>query len=516
MVAACGSGPSGPKIAPVEPPPVILAQLVVDAAVPDAPEPTKPTSRLVCEPGTAAMAAPAPEPTWFCARPDGTRHGRFVTLFPDDSIEIAGAYRNGLLDGAWERHFISGAIAEHGTYAAGQKTGHWQQTSPTGAVIGEYDLVAGTGVEKRWYDEGPLYSERGLKAGVPHGNAKIYGPDGAVLVAAHYVNGKLDGNHTFGTRQTMRFEETFVAGVRRGPRQIWQFGLLVADENYDKRGKLDGAYTLWRAPKVMRVQGELEKGRRKGGWVWFDRNNNKEREGAYAEGKKEGPWLEWWENKLTFSGNYTAGKPDGEFSYFDRNGNELGRFDIKDGTGTMLTFHANKKPSSRQHMSQGLQDGIYQELTPRGKVVVEGHYRADLKHGVWKEWTPEGAMTLEQTWKRGKLDGRVKKYVDGKVAMETTYKNGVVFGPYAEYRNGKAVVTGQFIDDRKHGTWTEYGVEGQVVLTATYKAGVLDGPWRQLVDGEVVEGLMVAGRRSGTWTRTDRAGLVRKLTYSTP
>ena len=32
----------------------------------------------------------------------------------------------------------------------------------------------------------------------------------------------------------------------------------------------------------------------------------------------------------------------------------------------------------------------------------------------------------------------------------------------------------------------------------------------------VVEGVMVAGRRSGTWTRTDRGGGVTKTSYATP
>ena len=44
------------------------------------------------------------------------------------------------------------------------------------------------------------------------------------------------------------------------------------------------------------------------------------------------------------------------------------------------------------------------------------------------------------------------------------------------------------------GTWTEYGADGQVMLIATYKDGVLDGPWKQLVDGAVIEGTMIAGR----------------------
>ncbi len=152
----------------------------------------------------------------------------------------------------------------------------------------------------------------------------------------------------------------------------------------------------------------------------------------------------------------------------------------------------------------------------RGKVVVEGHYSADQKHGLWKEWTPEGALLLEQSWKHGKLDGPVKKYVDGKLATEATYVEGKAVGPYSEFRNGKPALTGQFIDDQKDGTWTIYAGDGAVLRIATYRAGVLDGPWRELVDNAVLEGRIVAGRRSGSWIRTDRAGAVRTLTYMTP
>jgi antitoxin component YwqK of YwqJK toxin-antitoxin module len=179
----------------------------------------------------------------------------------------------------------------------------------------------------------------------------------------------------------------------------------------------------------------------------------------------------------------------------------------------MLTFWPNKKVASRQHLYQGAADGLYQELTNKGKVVVEGHYRNDLRHGAWKEWTVDGVPTLEQSWKRGKLDGTVRKFIDGKVATEAVYKDGKAAGKYAEYRDGKPAVTGQFADDRKTGVWTQYDPEGHVTLTATYKDGVLDGPWRQLVGGVVLEGAMTRGRRTGTWTQTDKAGEVRELTY---
>lgn len=509
-VAACGSGPSVPKATPQEPEVARVAPVAaVDAAVPDAPEPP----HLVCDPGTALMMARAPEPTWLCARPDGTRHGAFVTMYPDGSPEITGDYKDGQLDGVWERRAPNGTVVERGSYAGGKKTGHWEAFSAAGAALGAYDLKLGTGVEKRWLDSGALYSERALKAGVAHGNERIYGADGTPVVTATWVNGKLDGPHAIGTRNTLRIEETFAAGVRRGGRQIWQFWLLLVDESYDRHGKHDGEYTIWRSKKTMRVHGQFDHGKRDGLWTWNDRDGNKERLGSYVDGKRDGPWTEWYENKITFTGSYAGGKPDGEFIYYDRNQNELGRFDIKKGTGTMLTFWPNKKVASRQHLYGGAADGLYQELTNKGKVVVEGRYRGDAKHGAWKEMTADGVPTLEQGWKRGKLDGTVKKFIDGKVSTEATYKDGRAVGPYVEYRAGKRAVTGQFADDRRTGTWTSYDAEGRVVLIATYQDGVLDGPWRQLTDGVVLEGTMTQGRRTGSWTQTDKAGQVRQLTY---
>lgn len=511
--AACGSGPSAPRVTPPQPPqpPPGVPVVVIDAAVPDAPE----SPQLACEPGTALEVAPPPDPTWYCAR-GGVRHGPFLTTFPDGSIEVTGSYADGQLDGPWQRRAATGAVVETGSYAAGQKAGRWRMTSTAGTVLGEYDMTAGTGVEKHWLDDGSLYRERALRAGVPHGPERIYARDGTVVMAAQWKAGKLDGPHEVGTRESLRIEETFAAGVRRGKREIWLFGHPLVEESFDRRGRPDGDYTIWRNRKVMRTRGQFDHGKRDGLWVWNDRDGNKERQGNYVDGERDGPWTEWVANKIVLTSSYARGRPDGEFIQYDSNENELGRFQIRGGTGTMLTYWPNRKVASRRRLRRGLADGVYQELTSRGKVVVEGRFRGDVKHGPWKEMTPEGARTLDQTWKRGKLDGVVRKYVDGAVTTEATYKDGKAHGRYAEYRAGKPAVTGQFVDDRRTGTWTHHDAEGRVTLTATYRDGVLDGPWRQLLDGIVLEGVMTQGRRTGTWTRTDKAGVVRQLTYRAP
>lgn len=483
-----------------------------DAAVPEPP----PKPKLVCDSGTVATAGPAPEPTWFCARPDGTRHGPFVTLFPDGSIEIRGTYRDGQLDGAWERMHPNGSVRESGLYAAGMKDGTWTRKSTGGILLGTYEMKTGTGVEKEWLDDGQLYAETSFKAGVLGGIAKIYGKDNLVLGSSQYTAGKLDGAHSFGTRTSMRMEETFVDGVRRGRRKIWHQGGLLADENYDRKGRLDGPYTLWRDAKVFKVKGQFSSGRRTGAWDWRDKKDKKEKEGSYYGGRRDGAWSEWVDEKLVWSGTYDKGKPNGTFTYWDKTGAEIGAYDIKDGTGFVYTYWNNKKPFDRQRFYKGYEDGLYEQFTRTGKRVIEGHFAGVFKHGTWKEWNADGALLSEEVWKRGKLEGAVKKYVDGKLSMESAYVDGKADGPYSEFRNGKPSLTGQFAADRKTGTWTSYAADGSVLRIATYKDGILDGSYRELANGVVIEGAMVAGRRSGTWTQTDRAGAVRKLTYRSP
>jgi antitoxin component YwqK of YwqJK toxin-antitoxin module len=516
---ACGSPTEKPLVA--TPVPATTTSIVGQAPLPIDAGVTAPAApqlpKLACADGATPARALYPELAWYCARADGVRHGPFFTLHPDHTIEIEGSYADGKLDGAWQRRYPNGAIAEVGAYTSGRRDGVWKQLGPGGDVLGEYTMKQGTGKQKRWLADGPLYSEVTLKSGVPHGPSKIFDRNGQLVVAANLYAGKLDGKHVVGSKNTLRIEETFARGVRRGPRLIWQFWSLVIDETYDRQGRLHGPFSIMRDRKTPRLRGEHEHGKRTGTWIWTDKNNKKEREGDFSDDRKRGLWSEWVDGKLTFQGTFDDGKPDGEFVYYDvKTGNELGRFTITGGTGTMLTFHTNKKVATKQQLKRGLMDGSYEELTPRGKTIVLGRYASDNKHGLWREQTEAGVPTLEQNWKRGKLDGAWKKFTDGKLSAEGTYKDGLAEGTYTEYRDGKPALVGQFIADKRTGTWTAYDADGSVTLVATYVDGVLDGPWRQRVAGGVLDGQLSRGHRAGTWIQTDRAGQKQSVTYPTP
>ncbi|HEY1551130.1 MAG TPA: hypothetical protein VGG28_25045, partial [Kofleriaceae bacterium] len=284
--AGCGSGPVSPVVAQNTAPTESKVVNMHVVAQPDSGPPADAglpapidTPKLACTDPQTARAAPAPEPTYFCARPDGVREGPFVSLFPDGTVAIDGSYKAGKLDGVWTRHYPGGNVAETGAYVGGLKDGTWTQKKISGDAIGDYKLKLGTGTEKQWFDDGPLYRERTLAHGVPYGPIKFYDHDGTLVVAAKLYGSRYDGPKAVGGKNTLRIEETFTNGVRHDARQIWQFWLLVVEENYDDKGKLDGAYTIWRDKKIPRVQGTYDHGKKTGTWSWFDHYNNKEREG---------------------------------------------------------------------------------------------------------------------------------------------------------------------------------------------------------------------------------------------
>ncbi len=439
-----------------------------DAAIgaPDA----SPPRLIACADGALPLASIGP--TWACTRPDGTRHGPFVTLDPAGSIAVRGAYRDGALDGPWERHHPDGSLAERGAYAAGVKTGPWEQHASTGALLGSYDIVDGTGVETAWLDSGIKAREIEYAGGAVV-RRTLFAPDGTEVSSVHWADGKYDGKRVTGTRATVRSEETFKAGLRTGKRTLWLLGHKLVEDHWDADGRLHGAFALYRPGNVIRAQGKHAHGKRVGAWVWFDKFKDIEREGTYVNGRRDGTWTERADGKVSFVGHYAGGKPDGDFIYYGAKGDELGRSTLEAGRGVMKTFHANGRVASETTFAGGVENGPYRERTPRGTLVVEGAYRSGDRHGAWTTWTASGQLLTEAHYAAGKLDGTVKKYVGGTLATEITYAHGKAAGAYVEYRAGVPAVTGQFVDDRRDGTWSFKRADG-TTATAHYQAGVLD------------------------------------------
>ncbi len=483
-----------------------------------------PPPRLTCAPPTRpAPIELAGSPGWACADLEGRSNGPFFTMYPDGATELAGGFRDGLLHGPWRRLHHNGKPAESGRYEAGLKEGTWQLTNESGGLLGDYAMSGGSGVEKRWYDDGQLASERSLVAGVLDGPSAVYAGGGALLYSAQYKAGALDGPRRIGLAGALRLEDQWAAGAPRGPRRILRRERSAVEMSFDDQGVLTGPYVAWRDRVTLRERGAYVKGERHGPWRWFARGGGLEREGAYAAGLRQGRWRVWTAGRLVMQGNYHKDRPTGAFTYWKATGGLAGTTTLRGGTGTLATFHDNGQRASSTAMVKGVRQGAYRELSPQGRILVAGAYQDDHRAGAWVERDAAGRLLREATYVDGKLDGLLRRYAAGELIAEQRYVAGVRQGAYRELspRPGAAAIlriTGEYKDDRKSGEWIVRSDDGRPALVEHYQDGALHGAWQELDGGAVVvRGQHDRGRRSGTWAWSTADGaVVRTVSYAQP
>ena len=224
-------------------------------------------------------------------------------------------------------------------------------------------------------------------------------------------------------------------------------------------------------------------------WTWFDSGNNKEREGSYDDGKKDGAWNEWSENKPTFNGTYaTAAR---RHVHVVRSQRQRARPASTSRTAPACGRRSIRTTTSRRRRSTcstASATASYQELTPRKARRRRGPLRrrrqARLVEGVDRHRacsTLEEHVEARQARRRG---GRSTPTARSPWRRRTRTARSTARTP--SFATASRRSTGQFAADRKTGRGRPTTAAARVMLTASYKDGVLDGPWHELVDGAVL------------------------------
>lgn len=95
-----------------------------------------------------------------------------------------------------------------------------------------------------------------------------------------------------------------------------------------------------------------------------------------------------------------------------------------------------------------LLDEEYTMYTRQGQVILSGSYYAGLKHGNWIYYDEKGNKQKIESYKKGSLNGKVKKYKEGELRTITSYKDGRKHGWMLEYRNGSFHKIVKYKDDK--------------------------------------------------------------------
>jgi len=131
----------------------------------------------------------------------------------------------------------------------------------------------------------------------------------------------------------------------------------------------------------------------------------------YEKGRKEGEWIEWYDNETV------------------------------------------KKV---YHYSKDLLEGSYAiHDSATGQKVIEKMYKKDKLNGIWKEWYLDNTLKLEYAYKDDNLHGVSVDYDStGKKDSEKKFKNGLKHGEWNFYNDDVELVHVEiYEDDLKNGLW---------------------------------------------------------------
>jgi len=402
--------------------------------------------------------------------------------------------------------------------------------------------LAQDGPTKYYYPDGKVSSEGTMRNGKPDGYWRTYYPDGVLKTEGSRRDFQLDSTWNFFRQDgTIERSITYSNDLKNGPERIYDDNFIVREEYLYENNIREGTSTLYypngKVMKTIPFVNNKEEGRGmefaeddgriitlttyRNGFVYGSQRINR----LDSELRRTGEWKDLYPNGQTREeGNWTEGKRNGIFKFFDRKGflERMERYvngELVTGDDATVTLD------------------IRREFDERGRVRSMGSYRDGKKHGTFRYYDEDGKeegagiFEFEVLMGEGALDsigqrqGPWKLYhPEGELRAEGEYKNGLREGPWSFYfRNGKIEQKGSYREDLPSGDWrwyyadgsshreetyrrgkedglaTEYDSEGNVINVGEFIDGLKTGPWKLTINDHREAGEYVDGEKHGVW-----------------
>ena len=109
----------------------------------------------------------------------------------------------------------------------------------------------------------------------------------------------------------------------------------------------------------------------------WDRYGHPLQEMYYLNGKPEGPFQEWYPNRiLKVDGHFKDGMHDGVWLYYDEFGKVTGQGEFTSGNGTQKVYFASGQTKQLTHYRNNVKDGDEIFYSEDGKITRCITYRA--------------------------------------------------------------------------------------------------------------------------------------------
>lgn len=298
----------------------------------------------------------------------GRKQGAWVRQWAgSEQVRYTGQFKDDKPTGTFMYYGTKGQIESQVDHYPGGKASHARHFHPNGRLMGEGRYV-GQDKDSTWnyYDEeGRLRNTEQWRAGKLDGPMTTYFQDGQVAE-----------------------RRTFRNGVAEGPAvQFFPDGKPRYQANYVE-GEPEGAETYFFPNGNKEIEGRYVNGDRDGGWKYYNENGSVQYQVLYAQGKlvrkkyENGTFTEYWED----------GQPQSEVTY--RNGKREGPFTEWYNNGRWVDGPIKLGPQGSEHME------MQRELKGQTKKR-EGAYKNDVPDGPVKEYDETGRIISSPVYVNG-------------------------------------------------------------------------------------------------------------------
>jgi len=228
---------------------------------------------------------------------NGLKHGVFQTLDSTGNIIFSRLYLNDIKQ------------AEGRFDSLNREIGEWKYFFPDGSIrsIGSYSIAKKTGDWKYYFENGKLEQTGKFENNLVTGKWMWYYSNGIVLREEYYRKGKLDGHYI----------------------ENDSLGKVVLEGDYGdglKQGK------WFRFINDHKEEGEYIDDERNGLWTFTHTNGKKMFEGKFELGVAVEKHEYFYSNgKPEMTGTYKGGELDGDWMYFDEDGNYINTVNYQAG-----------------------------------------------------------------------------------------------------------------------------------------------------------------------------------------
>ncbi|HEY2883162.1 MAG TPA: toxin-antitoxin system YwqK family antitoxin [Pirellulales bacterium] len=325
--------------------------------------------------------------------PDGLE----TTFYPGGIKRTETTYRLGTKEGPWRIYGSRGELMEEGSYHRGLKDGAEKTYDSEGRVATETNYRDGirNGKKITWNGQRKLF-EAEYENGVPIGTLSEWYGDGTPKIVQHYRGGVQDGlEQRWYSGGKKFYEANYVAGKKDGQYTEWHPNGKPKYATVYKAGQPDGVFKEWFEDGALKTEGGYLAGLSDGPWKeWnklnvspFDVKSDKDEE------SKEPP-----KHSLAMELNYRKGQLDGKQVYYYRNGAKQLEVLLDNGKreGPYTEWYDNGQVRS---IGKYLHDDLNGETHywyDTGKPWAVYNYYRGKPVGRWIEWDKDGKLVRDE------------------------------------------------------------------------------------------------------------------------